>query len=161
MRLAVRICRLSPRWSRATSNVIRQLISGLAYYNSRAREEELAKHTATKLLMMSSDDRDSVLLARHNKQIIGFCLSRYDDGVIWLSWFGVVAEWRNRGVGALLLKALEKTVAPRNCHKIWCDTRVSNHISQRVLRQAGYKKIAKLRRHWYGQDFYLWQKFIN
>jgi ribosomal protein S18 acetylase RimI-like enzyme len=110
---------------------------------------------------MTAEDRDSVLLACCGKETIAFCLNKYDDGVIWLSWFGVAENWRGNGVGAMLLKELEKTVAVRDCHKIWCDTRVSNRISQRVLQKAGYERICKLKRHWYGQDFYLWQKFID
>src|SRR6266404_3727292 len=159
-RFSVKVCRLTPALTRSTSELIRQLISTLSYYNDRARREESLKYVPAKLRAMTREDRDSVLLARYDKRTVGFCLSRYDDGVIWLSWFGVLQDWRGHGVGAKLLKALEKTVIARKCHKIWCDTRVSNHISQLALRQAGYTRIAKLRYHWYGQDFYLWQKLI-
>lgn len=160
-RTSVKVHRMDPRSAVSISNVIKKLIGNLGYYNDQAQHDEIAKYVPGRLREMHTEDRDSVLVADIRDRIAGFCISKYDDGLIWLAWFGVVEECRGAGVGTALLKALENTVQNRKCHKIWCDTRTSNKQSQQLLRKVGYRRIGRLTRHWYGQDFFLWEKFIE
>jgi ribosomal protein S18 acetylase RimI-like enzyme len=142
---------------RVVAAAVESAISSLTYYNDRAKREELAKYSEAELRNMSEADVNSVLLARIDGKVAGFCLSRYDDGLIWLSWFGVIEEYRKRGIGRALLEGLERTLLERNAHKIWCDTRTENVRSQHVLEHAGFNRIVSLVNHWYGQDFILWE----
>jgi ribosomal protein S18 acetylase RimI-like enzyme len=157
----IKVGRMKRSESGAVAHLIRKVISRLNYYNVQARREELAKYTRAELLRMQTEDGDSILVAHVGGCLAGFCLSWYDDGVIWLSWFGVDGIWREKGIGAALLEALESTVRRRKCHKMWCDTRTENLKSQKSLKMAGFKRICELERHWYGQDFYLWQKLVG
>jgi ribosomal protein S18 acetylase RimI-like enzyme len=141
----------------AVAALMRDTIQPLAYYNERARRTELAKYSADGLRSLVAEDPQAVLVARDSSGPIGFCVSRYDDGTIWLSWFGTDARARGRGVGGSLLAALAKTLPSRHAHKIWCDSRVENTPSQSVLARAGFRRIATLTNHWYGQDFFLWE----
>lgn len=141
-----------------TAELLDRVVSSLDYYNERARREELAKYTKTQLLQIIQEEPDAVLVARWSGKIVGFCISYYDDGLIWLSWFGVDDACRGQGVGRTLLEALEATAGRRHAHKIWCDTRVPNEKSARVLVAAGFQRLTMLKNHWYGQDFYLWEK---
>ena len=84
-------------------------IQALTYYNDRAIRAELEKYNATGLRTLLEGDPQAVLVARDHLGLIGFCVSRFDDGTIWLSWFGTAARARGRGVGAALLAALAKT----------------------------------------------------
>jgi ribosomal protein S18 acetylase RimI-like enzyme len=137
--------------------LMRSVIEPLAYYNARARSAELSRYTAAGLRALVTDDAQAVLVARDGAELVGFCVSRYDDGTIWLSWFGTAAGARHRGVGRALLAALAKTLPSRNAHKIWCDSRVDNIESRSVLERAGFRRIATLTNHWFGQDYYLWE----
>lgn len=132
-------------------------IEPLSFYNARARRAELARYTAEGLRALVAADPQSVLVARDGDGLVGFCVSRFDDGTIWLSWFGTAARARGRGIGAALLAALAETLPTRHAHKIWCDSRVENTGSQSVLERAGFRHIATLTNHWYGQDYYLWE----
>lgn len=143
------------------SGLITSLIQSLSYYNERARTEEANKYLPSELMTLLNEDVYSVLLAKDDEEIVGFCISKYDDGLIWLAWFGVTTSHRNKGVGGKLLAALEDSAPNRRAHKVWCDTRTVNLTAQKVLQKAGYKKIASLENHWYGQDFFLWEKTIN
>lgn len=136
------------------------VIQPLQYYNDRARAEEIAKYSPDNLLLLTKEDPDSVLVATANGEPVGFCISRYDDGLIWLSWFGTKAEFRKLGVGRKLLQALDGTVRGRRAHKIWCDTRVDNLASQSVLEESGFKRIASFTNHWYGHDYFIWEKCL-
>ncbi len=132
-------------------------IQPLAYYNERARRAELAKYTADGLRALVAKDPQAVLVARDDGDLSGFCVSRYDDGTVWHSWFGTAARARGQGIGASLLAALGKTLPSRHAHKVWCDSRVDNKESKSVLERAGFRRIATLTNHWYGQDYYLWE----
>lgn len=139
------------------AELMQQVIEPLGYYNARARSEELAKYQPDELKAAIDDDPLSVLLARDQERVVGFCVSKYDDGVIWLSWFGAEAESRGKGVGCALLEALAATLEARRAHKVWCDTRTENVESEGVLKRMGFRKLVELRNHWYGQDFFLWE----
>lgn len=149
---------MEPKEALATAELISSVIQSLSYYNARAKEEEIAEYSPEKLVRSVEEDPHSVLVAKRGKEVVGFCLSRYDDGLIWLAWFGVKPEYRRQGIASQLLITLEKTVRQRKAHKIWCDTRTENLPSQTLLRRAGYRQVAILLNHWYGQDFYIWEK---
>lgn len=141
----------------ALAKLMRDTIEPLVYYNERAIAAELTKYTAEKLRAMAGEDPNAILVARDGDGLGGFCISRFDDGTVWLAWFGTAARVRGHGVGAALLAALAATLPSRHAHKIWCDSRVDNVESKSVLERAGYKRIATLVNHWYGQDYYLWE----
>lgn len=141
----------------ALATLMRDTIEPLAYYNERARRAELAKYAADALRALVAGDPQAVLVARDGTGLVGFCISRFDDGTIWLSWFGTAAHARGRGIGAALLAALGETLPARHAHKVWCDSRVDNVESRSVLERAGFQRIATLTNHWYNQDYFLWE----
>ena len=141
----------------ALAALMHDTIQPLACYNERARHAELARYTADGLRALVAGDPQAVLVARDSDGLLGFCVSRFDDGTVWLSWFGTAARARGRGVGASLLAALAQTLPSRHAHKVWCDSRVNNTPSKSVLERAGFRRIATLTNHWYGQDYYLWE----
>lgn len=155
--IAFKVSPISGNELEDVSRLVADVIQPLEYYNERARSEEIAKYGPTQLQAMSKEDPDSVLVARSGNSVAGFCLSRYDDGLVWLSWFGVAPDFRENGVGEALLRALASTLSRRRAHKVWCDTRTSNVRSQRLLQRVGFVQLAELKNHWYGQDFFLWE----
>jgi ribosomal protein S18 acetylase RimI-like enzyme len=154
---AVLITKLNPNQVKPVADLVASTINSLTYYNDRARAEETAKYGPTQLVECVQGDPDSVIVAYCGSCPVGFCISKYDDGLIWLSWFGVHKDYRRHGIGTDLLHALARTLASRRAHKVWCDTRTENIPSQRLLTKIGFVKIGSLANHWYGQDFFLWE----
>lgn len=152
---------LSAQDAQSASVLIRQVIATTRYYNVRARREETEKYTRESLRASTAKDPHSVIVAKVAGEVVGFCLSKYDDGLVWLSWFGVHPDWRRRGIGTALLRALERTARTRRCHKLWCDCRASNKESKSVLSQFGFRRICSVKNHWYGQDFILWDRPVR
>ena len=153
--------RMQPDEAESLSLLFTQVVKALPYYNETAKRSELEKYSAISLCDSISNDPDSVLVARATREIVGFCLSRHDDGLIWLAWFGVHPLYRRRGVGSALLQKLEDIVRNGRSHKIWCDCRTENEISKRVLTDHGYTQLCTVLNHWYGQDFILWEKLVR
>jgi ribosomal protein S18 acetylase RimI-like enzyme len=137
--------------------LMRDTIQPLVYYNERAIHAELVKYSAANLRALVAEDPQAVIVARDSGGLAGFCVSRFDDGTVWLDWFGTDQRARGGGVGASLLAALASTLPSRHAHKIWCDSRVDNKESKSVLERAGFRRIATLTNHWYGQDYFLWE----
>jgi len=149
---------MAPDEAEAVAALVREVVSPLAYYSEEARRSEMAKYTPENLRAIVAEDGRAVLVAELDGELAGFCITRYDDGIVWLAWFGVADRARGRGVGAAILRGLEDTTRARGIHKVWCDTRTDNVRSQRVLERAGFTRICEVANHWYGQDFVLWQK---
>jgi ribosomal protein S18 acetylase RimI-like enzyme len=157
----IQIARMPPDMAVEVSRLMAEVITPLAYYNERAKVEELGKYQPDHLVTLATEEPDAVLVAVFGRTPVGFCVSRYDDALVWLSWFGVAAQRRGQGIGDLLLDALERSVPARRAHKLWCDTRTENVASERLLRKRAYRQIVRLSNHWYGQDFYLWEKLLG
>jgi ribosomal protein S18 acetylase RimI-like enzyme len=143
------------------SGLVKAVIAPLSYYNLTARESEIAKYDAGSLADLIRDDPLSVLVARDTDLPVGFCISKFDDGLIWLAWVGVLQEYRCKKVAARLLQKLEETAPARGCHKIWADCRTENEVMKRMFPQIGYTQICTVNNHWYKQDFILWEKVIE
>ncbi|HRG42915.1 MAG TPA: GNAT family N-acetyltransferase [Saprospiraceae bacterium] len=143
------------------ASIIEGVVRAIPYYNDLAKENEISKYGTKNLFSKIKEDKDSILLAIINKKIVGFCLTRFDDYLIWIEWFGVVQEYRGQGIATMLLKELDKSILSRNCHKIWCDCRTTNKASIHILSNQGFKQLVMIPQHWYKQDFILWEKLIS
>lgn len=141
--------------------VIESVVQAIPYYNDLAKQSEIAKFQTTDLLSKIETDKHSVLVATNKDEIVGFCMSRFDDYLIWLEWFGVLETHRGKGIANLLLLELDKTITVRQCHKLWCDCRTTNKASIHILTNHGFRQIVTIPNHWYKQDFILWEKEIN
>jgi len=45
--------------------------------------------------------------------------------------------------------------------KVWCDARDTNAPSLRALERAGFRRVCRLTRHWFGQDYVLLEMFVE
>ena len=154
----VRVERLHPRDAARVAALMREVIAAVPYYSDEAKRSETGKYGEEALREAAGADPDAVLVAKAGDDVLGFCVSRYDDGLIWLSWFGVHPAWRGAGVADLLLARLEEATRARGIHKVWCDSRTENLPSRRALARAGFREICTVTHHWYGQDFVLLEK---
>jgi ribosomal protein S18 acetylase RimI-like enzyme len=158
---SVAIVRMKLEEAEQTNSLFRKVVRALPYYNSRAKKSEQTKYTVSQLKKLISSDPESVLIAKREKNIIGFCFSRVDDEMIWLSWIGVHPNYRQQGLGTALLSALDERAKKLKSHKIWCDSRTNNEASKLILSHFGYRQLCAVRDHWYRQDFFLWEKPID
>jgi ribosomal protein S18 acetylase RimI-like enzyme len=142
-------------------DLFENVVKNLIYYNDLAKEHEIKRYSELNLIEKIKEDPKSIIVAEVNNDIIGVCFNRFDDFTLWLEWIIISSTDRNKGVGKLLIHALEKSARERDCHKIWCDCRTSNSVSKSFLQSCGFDIIATIEKHWYQQDFVILQKFVN
>ncbi len=142
------------------ATLLEAAISSSPHYNAVAKLEEIAAHSAENLAANLKLDALSAIGLFEGDQLVGLIVSSVDAGLLWLGWIIVGENWRGRGLSHLLMQAFEAGATQRGAHKIWCDSRVGNSASQHLLEQHGYVVAVTLFSHWYGLDYYLWEKRI-
>ena len=136
-------------------------MSELFYYNDSARQSYLSDFTTEKIEISIAQNSRNFQLAFVESQLAGICIDRPDDDLLWLEWFIVHPAYRRRGIASSLLGKLEQVAQQKKCHKIWCDSRSENIESLAVLSRIGYRQICLLQNHWFGQDYFLWEKLVR
>ncbi len=131
------------------------------HYNRWAKTEEIAAHSLEALRAKLEVDPKSLIGTFVNGELAGVVVSQLDAGLIWLGWIVVGETYRGQGLGHELMRALEASARGRGAHKVWCDSRVENTASQHLLEAHGYQIMARLERHWYGLDYFLWEKLLG
>ena len=139
-------------------SLFKTVLFEIPYYNDLAKQNELKHYTKNNLIEKIKEDPKSIIIARENDELIGFCFNRFDDYTIWLEWIVLKRNLKRTGVGKLLIEKLVDATKERNCHKIWCDCRTTNNVSKNFLKKNGFELICEIPNHWYQQDFVLLQK---
>lgn len=142
------------------NNIAKRSISSSNYYSELAKREEINKFSIDVLTQVISDNNYLILVCEEDKQIVGFCKGYFDCGTFWISWICVDENIKRKGVASKLLLELENILKKKNIHKIWFDTRINNHESNKLAEKLDYKKIVLLKNHWYGLDYFIWEKII-
>lgn len=87
------------------------------------------------------------LKAVHQGELVGFIAGdiRRSEGVAWIATFCVSPEYRERGIGKLLLETCEKRL-PMNTIRL--SVRASNQIAISLYENAGYSKVNEWPRYY-------------
>lgn len=139
----------------------RSVVEPLEVYNEQARRCEVERYTVSYLQELLQVDPRNVVIAVDGGAVQGFAITRPDDGLLWLCWYGVVPSARGRGISRPLLERVLDLARERGYWKIWCDARSENVRSIACLEQAGFRVVCELERHWHGQDFVLMERWLE
>jgi ribosomal protein S18 acetylase RimI-like enzyme len=145
----------------AVRDLFVEVVRDVAVYNERALRSELEKYSLQHLEALHREDPRFILVATGPSGLGAFAISRTDDDLLWLSWFGVREAARGRRLSAQLLSHLGVAARDMGYWKIWCDARDTNVPSIRALEQAGFRQVCRLRRHWHGQDYVILEVFVD
>jgi len=121
-------------------------IAALSYYNESAIRAELAKYTADEVRSRIAGDPSAALVARDGDGLVGYCVSRWDNGTIYLDWYGTDPRARGRGIGAALLDALTGATEADGIWTIQTAIFPENTASLRLHQQAGFRVVGTRQR---------------
>ncbi len=149
---------LTPAFADATAALLEAAILESPHYSDWAKSEEMAGLSAEKLQAMPAED---VLIFLEGNEVLGvLVMTGFEAGLLWLSWIVVSPKARERGMAGQLLEVFHQNATARGVHKTWCDSRIGNTASQHMLEKAGYQVVARLEKHWYGLDYWIWERLL-
>ncbi len=147
------------------SRLAKCVILGIPYYSDFAKRECLRDFQVKKIRKDLRDRNNLLVAAREDGKFVGFMRGFFDggisSGIFWLQWVGVDPEHRRGDVAGKMLDYIEgKVKKSYGCHKIVCVIRPGNKPSLSLFAKKNYRRLALLKRHWYGEDFLLYYKFV-
>jgi ribosomal protein S18 acetylase RimI-like enzyme len=148
-----------PEELHSVRDAFRAVVEPLEVYNEEARRCELERYTVSYFQELLQADPRNVVVAVDGGAVQGFAITRHDDGLLWLCWYGVVPAARGRGLWRPLLERVIELARERGYWKIWCDARSENIHSIVRLEQLGFRVVCTLERHWHGQDYVLMERW--
>jgi ribosomal protein S18 acetylase RimI-like enzyme len=141
-------------------SVFETILEKLPYYNQQAKAEEKKQYSRNSLETMLKGDPKSIIIALKNGKIVGLCFVRKNAGTSYLDWIIVKPEYRDGEVGISLIMYVLENAANQGFHKVWCASRTTNKIAEKFLQKNGFRKFAHAKKHWYKQDYFLWERFV-
>ena len=143
------------------SKFYRHIISKNPYYSPEAIKSELERFSQKNISKELKIKDNLYIFTKEKDKIIGACNGYYEAGMFWVDWLIVDPLKRRNVIGSAMMLYLENKLTKQGIHKIWNDSRTTNKESKALLVKLGFKKIASIKKHWYKQDFILWQKVIS
>jgi ribosomal protein S18 acetylase RimI-like enzyme len=142
------------------SSLVKDIIPELKIYSKEARDTFVSELSYENLKKEVRNKYSVFLAAKIGKEIVGFLIGHFYGSVLWLDWVAVKDTMRRRGIATEIIKNVEDRAMKVKAHKIWCDSRSNNTPSINLLRSRGFRRAAILKNHWFGQDFFIWEKHL-
>jgi ribosomal protein S18 acetylase RimI-like enzyme len=160
MDLSLAIRYATPKEVDTVADVFRRVVQPLDIYCEKSRAGAIDRHTPNNLSKCISADPTAVAMAYIDSRPVGFAITEDQHGPIWIDWFGVLPDNRGHGIGESLISFLIADRRARRATRLWCDTRTNNKPSIALFEKLQFSRLCELRNHWYGQDYYLWERTL-
>ena len=135
-----------------------------ASHYSRAARQSYSSKVSTAYMRGIVRGAGFAVLAFDGAELVG-CLwtssDSSDRSVMMFEWTFVNRHYRGRGIAKRMHKLAEKLAVSQGVRKIWGDSRASNYQALALERGLGIRTIGKLKKHWFGQDYILWEKQLR
>lgn len=127
-------------------------------YSTQAIEKAIADSKEIKRRMRLGGH---VLVAELNSEIIGTVTGFEEHQSMHVCSLAVHPAYQNHRVAHQLMKRLETIARKRCCWKLFLHTAWAMKEAIQLYEDLGYVKEGYLRKHFYGEDFIVFSKFIK
>lgn len=141
-------------------DVLKQAFKGLEgrRYPTQAIETAIVDVEEIKRRMRSEGH---VLLAELDNEIIGTVSGLEEHQSMHVCSLAVHPDYQNCGVARQLMECLETIARRRGCSKLFLCTAWAMKEAIWLYEKLGYVREGHLRKHFYGEDFMVFSKFIR
>lgn len=95
-----------------------------------------------------------------NQQVVGIIAIKADyGGVAYIDWLAVKKEHRNKGLGSILLKQVEKWALNNYFHFLYLFTETKKNMD--YYKKRGFNYMGCYRKSYFGADEHVFQKILK
>ncbi len=145
-----------------TAALIKKIIRENPYYNNASKKEFITWYTPYQL-SKHLEKKDMILVvAKIGDKIAAFgSVWKSFGGVGYSDWTMVDKKYRRHGIGIAIWNYKINLAKKNGIHKVMADSLVINKEGTAFAKAHGLRRVAELKKHWYGQDYHLWEKVIG
>ena len=134
-----------------------------SHYNSTARQAYSSQVSAAYMRGVVGG-AGFAILALKGAEPVGCLWTTFDSSdrsVMMFEWILVNRHYKKQGIAKRMHNLAEKLAVSQGVRKIWGDSRASNYQAVALEAYFGVRTIGKLKKHWFGQDYILWEKQLR
>ncbi len=134
-----------------------------SHYNSIARQT-YSSHVSLAYMLGIVKGGGFAVLALRGAELVGCLWTSFDSAdrpIMTFEWTLVDRRYKKHGIAERMHNFAEKLAASHGVRKIWGDFRASNYQAIALEANVGVRRIGKLEKHWFGQDYILWEKQLK
>ncbi len=127
------------------------------HYNDEFKSFESGRLTPAYLDALVRTDPRHVMTIRQDGALAGFILSGPEYGVLWQYWSYLDPKHRSGTLAMRVMRNYRPVWQNDRFHKILTYSRPENKVSIALMERYGYKRVAELKQHLFGEDYLLYE----
>lgn len=147
-----------PDEARQVRTLILSAIDEVPFYDEQFRRFEKDRFSEAFIRTLIALDPWHVCVVTQGTDVIGIAVTIPEYGTLWSPWIYVKPQFRTSATAVTLIRSALKYWDNNRFHKISCYVHPENRTALTIFRRFGFKKIAYLENHIFGNGFILMER---
>jgi ribosomal protein S18 acetylase RimI-like enzyme len=158
---AIEVRPARPRELDRVRELLIEAIDYSVYYSEAFKAYERKRFDAGYLRALTAADPWYVAVLDHGTHVAGVVVMVPEFGTLWSPWIYMSPKFQKRAMGIHLVRTMIRHWENGRFHKLACYVRPENETAMLMLEHFGFTKAALLKRHMFGEDYWLLERPLN